>query len=971
MIAYLNNKNWIVGLVLAGAIFLVSAISIFDLSATVSKGNKAQKAIQMLDKMRHPFLDIGQVRIKLIETSNPDLVSPALESAIKTGRDYLIQYKKLAAYNPEVAEAVDRLEIAYEKWIVEEKHLHFDYKHVFQKQNKDLLIKDHIIKDFGIAEKGFLQTMDTLGEGENPIHKDMDEGISANKMMMSFIGIFFLYLTGLLFLQQYLKVKALGLAQGELEEKVQDRTEALNQKTTFLSLLQSITAKANEASSFSNVMQYTLEQVCAYTHWPVGHVYIQDEHNNKNMVPSKIWCLNDPDKFLKFKKVTEKTQFDCGVGLPGRVVETKKPAWISDVTKDMNFPRAKLADDLGIRAAFAFPVIYDSEVIAVLEFFTDKAQDEPDESQIDVVTHIGLQLGHLAVRIQAEKALKKSEEEWRLTFNSTSDLVSIHDKDLRFLRANKSLADFLGKQPEDLVGKYCYDAFHCSQEQIDRCGSAENEHVNLAEIVDDPLLGVPLHITKSPLQDSAGNVTGFVHVARDISERREFEKRLEHLAHYDHLTGLPNRTLFTDRVEQVIARAPWNDRILAVLYLDLDRFKILNDTFGHDMGDELLREVARRLKSLVRHGDSVTRLGGDEFAISLVDIASKEDIEQVARKLNKTLSDPFNINNKEVFVTASIGISMFPYDGETVDGLLKLADIAMYGAKSKGKNTYLFYTSEINSRLSRQIDMEEDLRHALQRNEFELYYQPRVDLKTGSIVGMEALLRWQSAKFGFVQPAMFIPFLEDTGLIVAVGDWVIREACRQSKLWQEEGHKNLVVSVNVSARQFIQNNLVDSVCQALSDNKLKPECLELEITESVLLEHMDEALTSLNELERLGVLLTIDDFGTGYSSLTYLKRFPIHILKIDKSFINEVTLNENDTALTRAIISIAKNLNLSVIAEGVETNKQLNFLIENHCDQMQGYLYSKPLAAIDFKKLLLEKHQLDLSNGKVKKSASG
>lgn len=948
--------------VIAGIIFLTSFIFVVDLPAKMARGEQAQKAIQTLNKTRQSFLAIEEVRTRLVKTSNPGLAEPELSRAANSARNLLIEYRKLVEFSPEVGNNVSELQVTFEEWVEEERHLIFDYKKVSLNQNKSLSTNNHIIKYLGIAEHGYLQTMNKLAEGEIPIHRYMDDGRWANHMMLISIGGFFLYLIGLMFLQQHLR-------RNELEERVKVRTSALNKKTDFLQILQSVTAKANETSSFDDVMQHALDQICDYTGWPVGHVYIQDKDDKQKMVPTDLWHLDDPDYSREFQRVTEETQFDPGTGLPGRVVETKQPAWISDVTKDQNFLRNDLTNN--VRAAFAFPVISNLEVVVVMEFFSYEVQDEPEASQIDIVTHIGSQLGHMFGRLQAEKYLKLSEEQWRLTFDSTSDFISLLDRDKRFLRVNKSLADFLGVQVDEIIGQYCYDAFNCSERCRHYYASLATKNKAINEIIDDPIIGVPLHVTMSPIFDDTGSVSGYVHIARDVTEEREFEERLDHLAHYDHLTGLPNRTLFIDRIEQIIARSPWHDRIMGVLYLDLDRFKVINDTYGHDTGDLLLRNVAKRLKSVVREGDTITRLGGDEFAISLVDVAEKNDIALVASKINKILSEPFAINGKEIFITTSIGISLFPNDNDTIDGLLKYADVAMYGAKAKGKNTYLFYSPDINVPVSRQIDMEGDLRNALERDEFELWYQPRVDLYTGLISGMEALIRWRSKRFGLVQPDTFIPFLEETGLIVPVGEWVIQTACRQNKMWQDAGYPALRVSVNVSARQFVQNNLVENVCKSLSENGLQPKHLELEITESVLLEYMDEALSSLEEFDRLGIQLTIDDFGTGYSSLTYLKRFPIHALKIDKSFINDVTTNTNDAALAKAIISIAQSLELSVTAEGVETSEQLDFLVTNQCDHMQGYLYSKPLPVEDFEKLLQENHQLDLTNGEIKRAQAG
>ncbi len=441
---------------------------------------------------------------------------------------------------------------------------------------------------------------------------------------------------------------------------------------------------------------------------------------------------------------------------------------------------------------------------------------------------------------------------------------------------------------------------------------------------------------------------------KEISERKHAEGRLVYLANHDSLTNLPNRMLLIDRLNQVLTRLPWRKRLAAVLFLDLDHFKHINDTLGHPAGDLLLVAVSERLQSCLRDGDTIARLGGDEFAIILADIARAEDVSKVAQKIIDTMSKRFVLKDHEFFITTSIGISLYPNDGEDAETLLKNADTAMYRAKGQGRNNYQIYSAALNANAFERLAMETSLRQALERKDFLLQYQPQVDLNTRQIIGIEALLRWHHPELGLVSPAKFIPIVEENGLIVPIGEWVLRTACAQNKAWQDSGLPPIVVSVNMSARQFQQKNLVGMVSQVLRETGLDAKYLELELTESILIQKEEPFIAMLSELHSMGIALSIDDFGTGYSSLSYLNRFPINTLKIDQSFVNNITKNPNDAVIVTAIITLAHSLHLKAIADGVETTEQLEFLRSLHCDGMQGYLFSQPLPADEATKLLAE-----------------
>jgi diguanylate cyclase (GGDEF)-like protein len=435
-------------------------------------------------------------------------------------------------------------------------------------------------------------------------------------------------------------------------------------------------------------------------------------------------------------------------------------------------------------------------------------------------------------------------------------------------------------------------------------------------------------------------------------QRKSAEDRLAYLAQYDPLTNLANRALFHDRLEHALARGDRRGGMLALLFLDLDRFKRVNDSLGHTGGDALLKEVARRIKGRLRESDTVARLGGDEFAIIIEDLSDARDAARVADDLVKILSEPFFLDGHEIPVSASVGIAVRPpSDG---DRLLKDADAAMYRAKKSGGNTHQFYTEEMNVQASERLVLERDLRRALDRDEFVLYYQPQVDLATGRVVGAEALLRWRHHERGLVSPADFIPVLEETNEIVAVGEWVLDEACRQASAWREAGFAPMRIAVNLSARQLGRESLVYAVERALDASGLDPEFLELEITESLLVEDEEAGIRSVELLKRAlpGLRISIDDFGTGYSSLYRLKTLPIERLKIDRSFINGVPRDQGDSAITSAVISLAHVIRLQVTAEGVETAEQLAFLRERNCDEAQGYYFSRPLPAHEFARLM-------------------
>jgi diguanylate cyclase (GGDEF)-like protein/PAS domain S-box-containing protein len=466
--------------------------------------------------------------------------------------------------------------------------------------------------------------------------------------------------------------------------------------------------------------------------------------------------------------------------------------------------------------------------------------------------------------------------------------------------------------------------------------------------------------------DESGIPTRVEGAIYDITERKLAQEKMLHMAFHDDLTGLPNRHLLKDRLNQAIRTARHHDRLVATLFLDIDNFKRINDTLGHNAGDMLLKGVAARLQDFIRNSDTISRsahdemdstiarLGGDEFTVLLSEIKTIQNAAQVAHRILDIIGHPFMIENHEIFITISIGISVYPHDGVDAESLLKHADTAMYYAKDNGRNNFQFYAEHMNRTACERFEMENKLRKALDNREFHLYYQPQLDIRSGNVIGTEALIRWIDAQNNIVLPGTFIPLAEETGLIVPIGEWILYTACKQNKAWQDAGFPPMYVSINISGLQFKQPSFVRTVDKVLQDTGLNPQYLELEVTESILMETTEAAIQTLNELKSMGVRISIDDFGTGYSSLSYLKRFPIDTLKIDRSFVRDVTSDPDDKAIINAIIALARSLNLKVIAEGVETIQQLVCLHEQGSDGMQGYLFSPPLPKESLTQLLKE-----------------
>ena len=451
----------------------------------------------------------------------------------------------------------------------------------------------------------------------------------------------------------------------------------------------------------------------------------------------------------------------------------------------------------------------------------------------------------------------------------------------------------------------------------------------------------------TPLKNDRGVVEHYISTGKDITEQMQTRERLHHLSQHDLLTGLPNRLLFNDRLEQAIPRARRSEHVLAVLLIDMDRFKNINETLGFDCGDHMLQAIGERLLTSTRDGDTVARLGDDEFAIILEDVKYQEDVSKIVEKIIHSLSKAYYIDDHELFITSSIGISLYPNDGDHPQLLIQNADVAIHHAKESGSNKYRYYEAKMNEQSLYRLNLESSLRKALEREEFFLLYQPQIDLVTHEITGFEALLRWAHPELGIVSPVEFIPLLEETGMIKEVGRWILRKACQTCKSWHDKDFGNVSIAVNLSPVQFEDSPIAEIVSNVLNETKLDANYLELELTESTIMRNPENTAVTLTKLSNMGIALAIDDFGTGYSSLSYLQKFPLNTLKVDRSFVSDITEDEGDASIVSAIISMAHSLGLTVVAEGVETTEQLSLLQEKKCEYVQGFLFSKPITEFE------------------------
>ncbi|MBL0386855.1 EAL domain-containing protein [Tumebacillus sp. ITR2] len=576
-----------------------------------------------------------------------------------------------------------------------------------------------------------------------------------------------------------------------------------------------------------------------------------------------------------------------------------------------------------------------------------------DAGNIDGFVIVGRDI---TLRKEAERRLAESEQRYKSLYEQNIDAVFSFDENGKFRSGNPAWEKLTGYTEAELLQNGSADHL-IPDEDLDRIDVHLQKALRgEAQYYEMPILtksGERVHVsvTNFPIVINE-EIVGVFGIAKDITKRKRDEQMIYHLAYHDPLTKLPNRRLFLDRLQYALDAAREAQQMVAVMMLDLDRFKVINESLGHAIGDQILQEVAERLDSCIASEHTVARLGGDEFALLMPMLTDPDQAVETAQSILNAFTPPILVAGYEFHITSSIGIALYPEDGCDVNTLLKHADTAMYIAKDQGKNNFQHNRAGKNEQVFQYMELENDLRKALEREQFVVYYQPQININTGLVIGVEALVRWQHPERGLVSPAQFIPLAEETGLIAQISEWVLREACRQARQWQVEKSQYFKVSVNLSSSQFQQMDMVDKVRRILQETELHPQYLDLEITESIAMHNIDFVISKLMQLERLGVHISIDDFGTGFSSLSYLKKFPIHTLKIDRSFIQDITTDPDDASIVTAIRWMARSLNLDVVVEGVETGEQLEFLRSIDCDKVQGFYYCKPVPAREFERLV-------------------
>lgn len=652
-----------------------------------------------------------------------------------------------------------------------------------------------------------------------------------------------------------------------------------------------------------------------------------------------------------------------GQGPCGLAIRTGQTQIVRDFSTESHLePWREAALKRGFYSSIALPLKDRTGVFGTLSIYASNI-DAFDEMELPLLEEMAddLSFGITTLRNQmahaeAENALKTSLSLLETTLESTADAIVVTSLTGEIIRFNRKFAELWQVSPSFLTSSSCNGLLNCVSTLVqDATGFVERTQAmyeipaitftDAIELTDGRVIE---RIGQPHYRD--GEIVGHVCSLRDITEQKRHESQLTYLAHHDGLTDLPNRTLFYDRTTQAIAHASRSEQECAVLFFDLDRFKLVNDSLGHNFGDLLLIEVAKRLPKYIREEDSFARMGGDEFAILLSNLNCNEDAAIVAFKLLEATKKPYRLNDRALMTSMSIGIALYPRDGQDATTLLKHADAAMYRAKESGGNTFKFYTNDMDAKISRHLEIAEQLQHALNRNEFQVYYQPQIEITSGRIIGTEALIRWQHPHLGMVSPAEFIPIAEESHVILSIGEWVIETVFAHCKAWQTAGLPHITIAINLSARQFDASDLPKILTGLIDKFDLEHSCcsLELEITEGMVMRNPEQAIETLLKLKAMHFNIAIDDFGTGYSSLAYLKRFPIDKLKIDRSFIKDTPGDQEDVAITRAIIVMAHELGMKVVAEGVETDAQLAFLSEHHCDVVQGYLTGRPMPVKEF-----------------------
>ncbi|MDD3518121.1 MAG: EAL domain-containing protein [Chromatiales bacterium] len=667
----------------------------------------------------------------------------------------------------------------------------------------------------------------------------------------------------------------------------------------------------------------------------------------------------DPD-FLTTLRISRDAGDPQGRGPSGTALrENRHEVWNDFLAHPDAGPWREEASRCDYRAVAAFPLRREGRPVGSLSFYAGEV-DFFDDELVALLEEMATDISFAMDNRLREQRRQQAEAELRLAakvFESNSEGIMITDPQTRILSVNRAFTELTGYAAEEVLGKnpnilssgrHDHEFYRAMWHGIDTLGHWEGEIWNRRR--DGEIF--PQWIAISALHDDNGRLTHYIGISSDIAERKAYEERLQYLAHHDPLTGLPNHVLLRDRVEQALTHAEHTGQHVALLYLDLDRFKLVNESLGHPVGDQLIQAVVKRIRPCLHDTDTVSRQGGDEFLIALTEQGDNAAVAHTAQTLLERIAEPIEVDGHSLSMSASIGVSVFPEDGRDFDTLFRQADAALNEAKDAGRNTHRFFTHDMNANALERLQLEHSLRLALERGEFALHYQPQVALDGGRIIGAEALLRWHDPDTGLVPPGRFIGIAEDSGLIVPIGAWVLTEACRQNRAWRDAGLPPIPLAVNLSALQFRRDDLVESVTRALDDSGLEADGLELELTESILIHDQTRALETLQRLKQLGIGLAIDDFGTGYSSLAYLRRFAVDKLKIDQSFVRDIATDPDDAAIVRAVIQLGRSLGLRTVAEGVETAEQAAFLRREGCDEAQGYHFGRPLPVDEFTRLL-------------------
>ena len=756
-------------------------------------------------------------------------------------------------------------------------------------------------------------------------------------------------------------------------------------------LLLDFTRDLSMCSTLQEVLDKCFHYIGQVLNNPNIGAHLLDPIAEKKLKPAKLskesdWTEED------WKKTHNRIKIDHSKDLLFQeVIRTKKAVFVPDVFADPR-PNHDACRNFGIKGLYMIPLVAMGEVLGTIPVvnLTEKglvyteaemqlAQSIADATALTLASLLYMEKQEIIIQERTSEITDKHKElekvvkeiqrlsrEKELILNSAGEGIFGLDLDGIITFCNPAGAKILGyKNKDELMGQSYNSIF--SRIKSNECNhkisfdsyikQSHKRYETDEQFFKKDGSHFPVEYVISSIKED-GQIVGYVVTFKDITSRKQMEEKINYHAYYDSLTSLPNRVLLKDRLNQGLTYAGLRGKKLAVMFIDLDRFKVINDTLGHGYGDTLLQEVAVRLNTCIQKGDTVSRQGGDEFTIILPSIDCEESVIKVAERVLEAFEKPFVINGNEVIIKPSIGISLYPPDGDNAENLLKNADTAMYKSKELGGNTYQFYASGMNNRTFESVKLENDLYRALDNKEFMIYYQPQMDSVSNRMIGVEALLRWNHPTRGMISPVDFIPLAEETGLIVPIGEWVLRNACKQLKQWHEGGHSELTVAVNLSVRQFEQHNLVDVVKNILAETMLDPRFLELELTENLIIKNREATLTKMEQLKEFGINISIDDFGTGYSSLGYLKNFPIKTLKIDKSFIDDVMKDNANAAITNTIITLGQNLHLNVIAEGVETQEQIDFLASLGCYLMQGYFFSPPIDVEELTNKYLRKEEI-------------